>query len=385
MNIKKLNFQRITSTGNFIPEIDGLRFIAISTVIVYHLSAFWDAFNTYNYPENPIYSFLFYIFRQGSIGVPLFFVISGFILGLPFAKYHINNEKKVSIKNYFLRRLTRLEPPYLLVMSVMFFAYVYVVQKYPFDLGLSSYFSSIFYSHNYIFEKMPLLNSVAWSLEVEVQFYILAPILAYLFIIKSQFLRRSVIIILIVLTSLIDIYFSFDFKSLINSIEYFLIGFLLTDLYISKTKLLTKTSFDNLICLVFFGILFYSTKNISISTYELIFIDLIKLASIFFLYNYILFNGALKFLSWKIITNIGGMCYSIYLLHFPLISLFGKPLLKFSISENSFVNISIYSILVIFVVLFISSIFFILIERPCMDKNWYKNIFNKKNRRSLLS
>jgi len=39
----KLSFKRITSSGSFIPEIDGLRFIAIASVVLFHLSGFLTA------------------------------------------------------------------------------------------------------------------------------------------------------------------------------------------------------------------------------------------------------------------------------------------------------------------------------------------------------
>lgn len=103
----KLSFKRITSTGNFIPEIDGLRFIAISSVVLYHLSGFLTAKDVKQYTDIFDYSFLKEILSHGHLGVPLFFVISGFILGMPFAKFHIAKEKPVSLKKYFLRRLTR--------------------------------------------------------------------------------------------------------------------------------------------------------------------------------------------------------------------------------------------------------------------------------------
>lgn len=69
------------------------------------------------------------------------------------------------------------------------------------------------------------------------------------------------------------------------------------------------------------------------------------------------------------------MCYSIYLLHYPIISMFGNPLLKYSFSKFSFLNITIYSILLVLIIMTISSVFFLLIERPCMNKYWYKSFF----------
>jgi peptidoglycan/LPS O-acetylase OafA/YrhL len=44
------------------------------------------------------------------LGVKVFFAISGFILALPFLKYYFGlSDKKVQLKSYFIRRLTRLE------------------------------------------------------------------------------------------------------------------------------------------------------------------------------------------------------------------------------------------------------------------------------------
>jgi hypothetical protein len=47
-------------------------------------------------------------------GVELFYGISGFMLGVPFVSRYLLQAPKVSLKQYFLRRLTRLEPPYFL-------------------------------------------------------------------------------------------------------------------------------------------------------------------------------------------------------------------------------------------------------------------------------
>ena len=90
----------------FIPQIDGLRFVAISSVALFHVYAALErgaipptlAFNT----------------DLAKRGVELFFAISGFILGVPFASHYLLNAPKVDPKRYFLRRLTRLEPPYFL-------------------------------------------------------------------------------------------------------------------------------------------------------------------------------------------------------------------------------------------------------------------------------
>ena len=40
MKKSRINLSRITSSGNFIPEIDGLRFVAIVSVVLFHLYGF---------------------------------------------------------------------------------------------------------------------------------------------------------------------------------------------------------------------------------------------------------------------------------------------------------------------------------------------------------
>jgi len=376
----KLSFKRITSSGSFIPEIDGLRFIAIASVVLFHLSGFLTAKDVRQYADDLDYSFLKHLLSHGHLGVPLFFAISGFILGMPFAKFHIAKENPVSLKKYFLRRLTRLEPPYILIMTILFFGAVYVAKVISLNDGILSYLSSIIYSHNFIYGELPKLNAVAWSLEVEVQFYILAPIMAYLFSIKQSSIRRVILISIAVLFIIINQFNinSLPFVSLINYFQYFLVGFLLADLYISNSTILPKTKFDYLIGLSFFLIIWlFDNGDFKSNTQRFIW-ELLQLISIFFLYYYVLFNKIFRFLSFKLITNIGGMCYSIYLLHYPIISMFGNPLMRYSFSKYSFINVSIYSFLLILVVMTISSIFFLLIERPCMDKNWYKNIFKRR-------
>jgi peptidoglycan/LPS O-acetylase OafA/YrhL len=71
------------------------------------------------------------------------------------------------------------------------------------DYALKHVLSSLFYSNGFIFAAHPYPNIVLWSLEIEVQFYILAPFLAGIFMIASAWKRRAFIAILIPAGSLI--------------------------------------------------------------------------------------------------------------------------------------------------------------------------------------
>lgn len=67
-----------------------------------------------------------------------------------------------------------------------------------------------------------------------------------------------------------------------------------------------------------------------------------------------------RFFSAPVITVVGGMCYTIYLVHFPVMALVGR----ISHQSTAFIFISFFSIVGV------SLFFFIVIERPCMAKAW---------------
>ncbi len=375
-----LSFRRITSSGNFIAEIDGLRFIAITSVVLYHLSGFISQKDLNVYKKSWDFSVFEHFILHGHLGIPLFFIVSGFILGIPFANHYFQIGSPFDLKKYYLRRLTRIEPPYIIVMSVLLFGSVYVARTLTFQEGIGSYFASLIYSHNIIYNELPLLNGSAWSLEIEIQFYFLAPLLGCLFSIRSRVVRYITIILLILAFSIFNHLFHLPFRSLINFIQFFLTGFLLADLYTSKKLILSKSKYDFLIGIILFFLMWsFDHKDFSNPSYKFAWAQ-IQLTLFFFFYYYIIFHKALKGFSARTITNIGGMCYTIYLLHSPIISLFGNPLMDHSFSQYSHINVAIYSLILLSCVLLISAIYFLTVERPCMDSRWVKKLFEQKSR-----
>lgn len=376
----KLSFKRITSSGSFIPEIDGLRFIAIASVMLMHTSVYIMLKDQTVYLDSFDFDLLAKIIHHGMLGVPIFFAISGFILGLPFAKFHLSDGKPIHLKTYFIRRLTRLEPPYIIVLGLLFLGYVVFFNTIPFDTGIRSFLASLIYSHNFIYSGVhpfPLLNPNLWSLEVEIQFYVLAPILAFIFAVKSKTIRRSAMIIMAIAFSMYSIFYTLPFLSIIKFFQYFLVGFLLADLYVSKQFLFKKTKYDVLIgTFLFVFIWLFETQDFNSIVAQCLW-EVIRLTGIFFLFYYVIFHKCLKFLAYPFITNIGGMCYSIYMLHSPIIYVFGKYIVMFTFSKYALVNFSIYLVLLVTVILVISAVFYLFIERPCMERDWHKTLITR--------
>jgi peptidoglycan/LPS O-acetylase OafA/YrhL len=72
-------------------------------------------------------------------------------------------------------------------------------------------------------------------------------------------------------------------------------------------------------------------------------------------------------LSFPPVYLIGGMCYSIYLLHYPLISFFGKFM------GNSSEYLFLKMVAVLTLILITSAAFYLFIEKPTMYRDWFKN------------
>jgi peptidoglycan/LPS O-acetylase OafA/YrhL len=106
-----------------------------------------------------------------------------------------------------------------------------LLQTHTFDTLLPSFLASLIYSHNLIFHHVPLLTVVAWSLEVEIQFYVLAPFLFKILYFPATYLR-------ILLTGLIVLFVTLQhfypplFLSLYGNVQHFLIGILIADFYV---------------------------------------------------------------------------------------------------------------------------------------------------------
>jgi peptidoglycan/LPS O-acetylase OafA/YrhL len=232
-------FARVTSSGNFISEIDGLRFVAIATVVLFHLVVNLSIKDPLAYAIPASGNLLVTVARHGFRGVELFFIISGFILAVPFAAHALRGRPPVRLRQYFLRRVTRLEPPYLLCMTILVLARL-SMQDYRSGFLLPHYGASLVYMHNIIFGTENPVNNVAWSLEIEIQFYLLVPLLARLFMIRSMALRRGIIAALGLASVTWSWIFigpeSVLFLTIARFLHFFLIGFLLADIFLVSWK-----------------------------------------------------------------------------------------------------------------------------------------------------
>lgn len=374
LNLLK-HLQRPINTSNYILEVDGFRFFAIFTVCLLHLNNFFGRSINYDYYEEvrDINSWSWFVNRSG-LGVEIFFAISGFVIALPFMKHYLTASNKPKLKSYFLRRITRLEIPFLLSCILFYISYIITSDK-SFCSEIGHFLATITYTHEFIYGYWSPFNPVTWSLETEIQFYILAPWLIHFIFNKPL---TGIWLTKLLCLAAIPLFLKYFYytqlqewhlhMSIIVFLPYFLVGFIVAYLYIRHEKFLRqkKWGWDILGLIGMYSLFFYAWAPNQI--YFCIF-SLLLFISIFKgkLLNY--------FFTRRIIYIIGGMCYTIYLLHYPSFHFIGKFTKIFVVSDHFIVNYLIQAVVIFPVSFLICSIFFILIEKPCMDKNWPQKLY----------
>lgn len=178
-----VRLRRHLSGGTYRPEIDGLRFFAIAIVVVGHLAERLTRF----FPGARALAegtTLGDLVQRPGLGVYLFFAISGFILASQAARAKAHPLSGTFLRTYFGRRILRIEPPYVVLLVATFLFIVATgyspegakqFETAPASLGLSLA-GSIVYLHGLVWGTFPRLFPPGWSLEIEVQFYVLAPL-----------------------------------------------------------------------------------------------------------------------------------------------------------------------------------------------------------------
>lgn len=361
-------FQRRTSGGRLVPAIDGLRFYAIAGVVFYHIS--YNLVHSGHAVSSSVAGdWLARLASCGWFGVQLFFVISGFILGMPFAVATLPGNRPVRLKPYFLRRLTRLEPPFLLSLALLF-ALRAGLQQHP---GLLPHLlATALYSHNIVYENSSPISAVTWSLEVEVQFYLLAPLLGLIYRIGPLWARRATWLVALGLAHVLALWSSslIVYPQIGNFLVYFLVGMLLADVscfdWRQGREVPVSPRWDAVAVLATLALLPLVYKQEKIP---------LLLAGLVGIIDYAILRSVLwyRFTTLPLIFTVGGMCYTIYLYH--------NALIRFAIEWAHVPDLSTFALnhdaataatalVGIALVLVFSSALFVAIERPCMNPDW---------------
>ena len=341
-----------------------MRFFAIASVVVYHINEYVTRFGPVASSDQGMDWLIDAVCGQGFVGVHLFFAISGFILALPFAEHFLNSAPPVKLRRYFTRRVTRLEPPYLINLVVMYMVFSVAAGKAT--EMLPHLMGSAMYLHSLGFGERSAINGVAWSLEVEIQFYLLAPLLGWIYAIGSSMMRRVILVAAIVCLAVQDATLTPPLDlTILHHLQYFLVGFLLADCYLSEWRTNPDRSWrwDGVGTVAWFCIPLVVYHQFL--TYELMPL-LIFLA----------YGACMRGRVWPWIARqpalvaIGGMCYTIYLYHFLCYWTVGAWSIRHTFTEIYWVNQLLQITLLSAVTVVACSLLYLLFEKPFMRPDW---------------
>lgn len=178
--------------GGRVPELDGLRGIAVLTVMIYHFSI------VKNVTDLGIDNAYYRIAAMGWAGVDLFFVLSGFLItGILLEAKGVS---KHYFRSFYLRRVLRIFPVYYAYLAAFFVLLPFVADRLM-GAGQLAQFADLqqiqlwlwLYASNLwtFFEGVHtgLATSHFWSLAIEEQFYMVWPLVV--FVLSRGALRRS--------------------------------------------------------------------------------------------------------------------------------------------------------------------------------------------------
>ena len=344
MNSSKLSYRA---------EIDGLRAIAVVSIILYHAKMVFFGIG----------------FEGGFIGVDIFFVISGYLI-TRIILFELQTKDSFSFLNFYERRARRILP---MLFVVIFVSIPYAWQNLlPSDFVeyAESILASLFFGSNFFFYfsateygadsalLKPFLHT--WSLGVEEQFYLVFPILA---IVAFKFFRKYFLTILMAL-SLLSLQFS-ELMVVKNSDLNFYLPFsrfweLAVGSLLAYRELSYKTSDEGIasktlpmlgLYLIIYSILFFDAKTPHPSFHTLI--PIIGVALIIGFASKDELVG--RVLGSKPFVWMGLISYSAYLWHFPI----------FAFGRYTHIDLATdQKIEYIFIIFVISIVSYFSVERP---------------------
>lgn len=151
--------------------LDGLRGIAVLLVLWYHV---WEI----SWLPAPLSSLQF-IPETGFVGVDLFFFISGFVIVYPFVRARARGAAPMTWAHFAYRRMMKIVPSYVLSIVVLI-AIGYAQFSSPGD-AVRQVVTHLLFVHTWFSDTYGGINGVLWTLAVEVEFYVIFPLLWWAF------------------------------------------------------------------------------------------------------------------------------------------------------------------------------------------------------------
>lgn len=253
----------------------------------------------------------------GRIAVWIFFGISGYVISYGFIhqRYLLN---QTGLRSFYWNRFLRIYPMFFLMSLFGWLTIWMLTGKNPLRIGdLWGQFFTLQFNHAYE------LNGVFWTLGLEIQFYVIAPVMAMLFFIKNHVFKWTIIFTfysLLIWFNYLAVNFlgwSVDGRNIIAVLPHFFIGMIGCGLVSSLKHSNTKGALyltGALSCLLTGSWLYHRRPEWFWGVYGTVLIDAVILFAIFAHASLHQHNQSGPRLT-KVLEGIGLLSYGIYLWH----------------------------------------------------------------------
>ncbi len=176
-----LDDARTPPSLKYVDTCDGLRAMAVLIVAWYHI---WQ--QSWLFPGLTVFGrdvSFDPLVRSGYIWVDIMILISGFCLYLPWARMRYEGGRPAGTADFYVRRLARIHPSYLLTIAIMLTVAMATGAYYTREHLMRDLFSHLTYTHMFFYDAYYASNlgGALWTLAVEMQFYLIFPLLARAF------------------------------------------------------------------------------------------------------------------------------------------------------------------------------------------------------------
>jgi peptidoglycan/LPS O-acetylase OafA/YrhL len=357
--------------------LDIARAFAAFTVVLQHYQHFYiykseQVSEIFLRSSQPFFEFIGFAYNFGSQAVPFFFMLSGFIFfSFYFKKISL---KKISFKNFFILRLSRLYPLHFLTLIItIFFQLIYMKFQNNYFIYEDNNIRS-FFEHLFLIQEWPLMssnsinafNAPSFSISVEMFLYIT------FFFISLNYAKNLTQIFIIIIFTLI--FYSFVKSTLALGLILFFVGGFLFYLLKKIEKNLDVNKYLIIVILTIVNLVIFSRYlNDSVLHFQFklepIFGNRLMILSYFVKFPLIIIDLCIIQFFFKNIGKqlqiLGDISYTVYLIHFPVQIIF--HLINIEIFKINYDNNFIF-IFFIFVITLFSILTYKFYELPLKKK-----------------
>ncbi len=370
----------------YLAQIDGLRALALLLVVVWHEALRGvrqvEALNALGYGLPSPYDYV----PHGEVGVDLFFVISGFVIAQPFLS---RPPAQWRIGEFYRRRLHRLYPPYLAVLVVGFLAAMTGLVHDRDVHGIpqwQSFAASLIYLHGWVFDQQSRFDPPLWSLEIEVQFYAIVPFVMRLYgCVKGPVARAAAGLglagVLMLLAATLHGVLPYDGRfrfGLLAHMHLFVLGIVAADLVRLRRPLERPGTrgFDCAFGCGCAGLLAIGLWQTAVDAKPPGFLPYLLTDAATAAAVALIVAGAVAGTVGRALTGapwlclIGTMCYSVYLVHVPVIEAVSQVLARTLPLHGSLALWVVWPVVLTVAVTVVSAAFYVAVERPFMTRQF---------------